>query len=354
MRLKAYLRIALQSILNRFNYVIINNRQLQYYKNLESNLYEWQKNPQTEPSYNQSELPIGSEEYLQVSNPRLQDLQARYESFNSEVTTPLAWTEGIVKHEDVLYFRGDNAYVWQLRGPNMNIMAYALTTYYVKSIDKLGLFEQLEEDNLFGNYTFCIDNKTISRDLLDSITEIYFLEKHLNISSLKDLTVLDIGAGYGRLAHRMTKALPNVKEYLCTDGVAASSFISEYHLRFRGLEDRAKMIPLDRIENILSNKSVDLAVNIHSFSECKTAAIDWWLSLLVKSRVKYLMVVPNSGKHGGKLLRTNEGENFGAIIEKHGYRLVGKESKYRDPIVQKYAINPTYHYLFQLEDSNMG
>lgn len=343
------MRKALNSILKRYDYEIIKIWRLQYYKNLASNLYEWQKHPQTEPSYKQSELPIGSEEYLQLNNPRLQDLQTRYNSFNSKVTAPLVWTDDLVRPEDILYFRGDNAYVWQLRGANMNIMAYALTTYYVKSIDKLGLLEQVEEDNLFGNFTFHIDNKLISRDLLDSIMEIYFLEKHLNLSDSKDMTVLDIGAGYGRLAHRMTNALPNIKEYLCTDGVAISSFISEYYLRFRGLEDRAKVIPLDRIEKILSNRPVDLAVNIHSFSECKITAIDWWLSLLEKSKVKYLMIVPNSGKHGSELLLTNNGKNFGEIIEKHGYKLMAKDPKYRDPIVQEYAINYTYYYLFELQ-----
>lgn len=61
------------------------------------------------------------------------------------------------------------------------------------------------------------------------------------------------------------------------------------------------------------------------------------------------MIVPNSGKHGGELLLTNDGKDFGEVIEKHGYKLVAKEPKYRDPVVQKYAINPTYHYLFELQ-----
>jgi putative sugar O-methyltransferase len=344
MKLKAYFHKTLNSvlkILKRYNYTIIEKQ----------HLYEWQRNLQTQPSYKPSALPKEAEEYLQLDNPRLQDLQSRYDSFNSEVTAPLTWTDDLVRPEDVLYPRGDNAYVWQLRGQNMNSMAYALTTYYVKSIDNLRLLEKLKEDNLFGNFTFHIGNKFISRDLLDSIMEIYFLEKHLNLSDLKDMTILDIGAGYGRLAHRMTSALPNIKEYLCTDGVAVSSFISDYYLRFRGLEDRAKVIPLDRIENTLCYKSVDLAINIHSFSECNISAIDWWMSLLKKSKVKYLMIVPNSGSHGGEHLLTNDGKDFGEVIEKHGYKLAVKNPKYRDPIVQKYAINPTYHYLFQLQES---
>ncbi len=190
------------------------NSKLKRYKLISSSLlYDWQENPQTKSSYKESLLPEGAEKYLLPDHPRLKELQKRYADFDSEVTIPSVWKEGIVKPDDLQYFRGDNAYVWQLRGPNMNIMAYALTTFYLESIDKLGLLNKLVEDDYFGNFTFPIDNKKISRDLLDSITEIYFLEKHLNVSSLTDLTILDIGAGYGRLAHRMVSTFPNIQTY---------------------------------------------------------------------------------------------------------------------------------------------
>jgi len=325
------------------------NSKLKRYKLISSSLlYDWQKYPQTKPSYKESLLPEGSESYLQPNHPRLKELQKRYANFDSKVTVPLVWKEGIVRPDDLRYFRGDNAYVWQLRGPNMNIMAYALTMYYVKSIDTLGLLQRLEEDDFFGNFTFLIDNKKISRDLLDSIIEIYFLEKHLNVSSLNNLTLLDIGAGYGRLAHRMVEAFSNIKTYFCTDAVAISTFISEYYLRFRKLEDKAKVIPLDDIESTLKKNTVDIAVNIHSFSECSISAIEWWLSLLEKYGIKYLMIVPNSGDHGDELLLSNDRQDISKVIEKHGYKLVVKEPKFRDPEVQKYAINPTCYYLFEL------
>lgn len=339
MGLKIDVRKALRSVLKRCDYRLIKNEQL----------YEWQRNLKSGSSYRKSKLPEEAVNYLQQNNPKLHDLKDRYEVFNNNVTDPFVWTYDYVKPDDILYFRGDNAYVWQLRGQNMNIMAYALTTFYVRSIDNLRLLERLEEDESFGNFTFRIDNILVSRDLLDSIMEIYFLEKHLNLSFSKDMTILDIGAGYGRLAHRMVCALSNVKKYLCTDAVAVSSFISEYYLRFRGMEERAKAVPLDEIENIISSMDVNIAVNIHSFSECKISAIEWWLSLLEKHGVEYLMIVPNPCNHGGEILLTNDGKNFGEVIEKHGYKLVAKDPKYRDPVVQKYGINPTYHYLFELQ-----
>jgi hypothetical protein len=225
----------------------------------------------------------------------------------------------------------------------MNILSYALTTYYVPSIDTLGLMQTLEEDNSFGVHSFTIGNKLVSRDLLDSISEIYFLEKHLNISTRPDVSVLDIGAGYGRLAHRMTTALPNVR-YFCTDAYATSTFLSEYYLRHRGITDRATVLPLDEVEQALDHQPIDIAVNIHSFSECKPSAIDWWVSRIAQRRVKHLMIVPNTGDR----LLTHEGFDFSTILEKHGYRLKAKEPKYRDPVVQQYAINPSYYFLFEL------
>lgn len=307
----------------------------------EGTLYEWQK-PGTKPGHSASEPPRGAAEYLINDNPRLVDLKARYAAFDKAVTTPLIWTDEHLSSEEMLYFRGDNPYVWQVRQAGINIMAYALTTYYLQSIDHLGLMEKLVEDDHFGAYTFDVAEKKVSRDLLDSIAEIYFLEKHLGISSHADLSVLDIGAGYGRLAYRMVSALPNIDRYLCTDAFPKSTFISEYYIRFRDV-DKAKVVPLDEIEQALSRATVNLAINIHSFSECRIEAIDWWVSLLAKHHVQYLMIVPNSDA-----LETNDGIDFTTVINSHGYQLKAKEPKYRDTIVQQCGVNPAYHYLFEL------
>lgn len=310
----------------------------------EQALYEWQKvTASHQPASSRKALPEGAANYLIPGNPRLRELKDRYAAFDRDVTTPLVWTEALVSADDMLRFRGDNAYVWQTRAHGMNILAYALTTYYAKCIDTLGLLGTLSEDGHFGAHTFSIDNRLISRDLLDSVIEMNFLQKHLGISSRQDLSVLDIGAGYGRLAHRMATGLPNLARYLCTDAFPVSTFISEYHLRYRKLSDKVTVVPLDEIQSVLQRSTVNLAVNIHSFSECRPAAINWWLSLLSRSRVQHLMIVPNSPE-----LQTNDGVDFGGIIEKHGYKLIAKDPKYGDPVLQEYGINPSYHYLFEL------
>ena len=338
MSLKTNLRTQLAKFLKQQGYELLPSHAL----------YEWQKFNIAKPSYKESQLPEGAKNYLNKENERLKELEAKYDKFDDEVTSHLIWKEGHVRPDDLLYFRGDNAYVYQLRGSNMNILGYALTTYYVKSIDKLGFLQKLEEDDYFGNYTFLIDNKKVSRDLLDSINEIYFLEKHLKISKMQNLKILDIGAGYGRLAHRMLEALPNIKTYYCTDAVAVSTFISEYYLRFRKLEERSRVIPLDNIENTLQNEHIDIALNIHSFSECSIQAVEWWISLLNKNRVKHLMIVPNIYTDSKDKLVTHDRQDISKILEKHNYKLSVKEPKFSDSVVQEYGMNPTTYYLFEL------
>lgn len=333
MNLRTHMKNVLEGILKRHGHEIIPSFVV----------YDWQRNIPTGAQYKESRLPEGAAAHLRPDNPKLMELCQRYAALTAQSQTAPVWNEGHVRPEDILYFRGDNPYVWQVRGKNMNILGYALSTYYVKSIDTLGLLGRLTEDDAFGNFTHTIDGRVVSRDLLDSIIEIYFLEKHLSVSTARSLTILDIGAGYGRLAWRLMSALPNVERYLCTDGVAVSTFICDYYLRFRNLQTKAQALPFDVVEKSLEDNTIDIAVNVHSFSECDLSSIDGWLSLLERHRVRHLMIVPNS-----PLLQTNEGKNFGDLIDKHGYKLVAREPKYRDPVVQEYGISPSYHYLFAL------
>jgi hypothetical protein len=200
-------------------------------------------------------------------------LEQRYATCDPDVITPLIWTKQHVLTEDITYFRSENAYVWQVRGINSHVMGYAMAAYYALSIDKYNLFSILKEDGAFGCITFDIGGRKVSRDLLDSIIEIDFLDRHLGLMGSRALTILDIGAGYGRLAHRMTTAVPGLTEYICTDAVPCSSFISEYYLKYRKSE-KSTVIPLDEIEKRLEAGGIDVAINIHSFSECRLEAID--------------------------------------------------------------------------------
>jgi putative sugar O-methyltransferase len=314
-------------------------------------VYDWQRRPGgPRPTYSESTSSVDTQA-LQVHNPELLDLKTRYTHCSPEVTTPLVWNDDVLTAQDLLRFRGDNAYIWQLRGRNMNPLAYALTAYYVRSIDSLGLLARCPEDEAFGNIVFEVGGRTVSRDLLDSMVELYFLERHLGLSGRAGLRMMDIGAGYGRLAHRTLQAFPGVSEYVCGDAFATSTFLSKFYLNFRGMGDRASVVPLDQVEQRLAEGGIDLAVNVHSFSECRLEAIEWWLSRLARARVRHLMLVPNTPDNVGEQLLTNDGRDFQPIVERNGYELVAKDPKFMDPIVQQYAINPTHHFLFELRSA---
>jgi hypothetical protein len=306
------------------------------------------------PSYSEGIIPAEAKEYLVPSNPRLQELKKNYASLDWPVVAHSFWSESTLKTGEfsLQYFRGDNVYLWQYRSVSSNAeLKYLLYSYYLDKHDRMNLLGVLEEDKLFGIYTFDFNGKfLISRDLLDSISEINFLEKTLNISSSTGMNILDIGAGYGRLAHRMTKAVKSIGKFYCVDAVPESTFISEFYVKFRGLE-KASVIALNEVKNKVAPGEVQLACNIHSFSECTIGAIRWWLDFLVEKKIKYFFLVPNPTPEG-KLLSTEANgthEDYYNEIIKRGYKLLSKEAKFMDPALQSLLHHtPVYYYLFEL------
>jgi hypothetical protein len=288
-------------------------------------------------------------EYLNTANPRLLELRRMYAGLDDAVRTPLVWAEKFTSAQNLADFRGNSMWVYQLGDGNLHARAYLLATYYLMANDRLGLMQKLPEDGAFGAICFEMAGRVISRDLLDSILEIDFLDRHLQIASRDDLSILDIGAGYGRLAHRVMSAFPSLPKYWATDVIAESSFVCEYYLRFRGLQGRCELAPGNEIDRVLQLAKIGLAINIHSFSECPPSAIGWWIEKLAIHGVKYLMVVPNAGNHGGQLLRNNVGQDMLPLIERKGFRLIAREAKYADPEVQKFGLNPTCYWLFELK-----
>jgi SAM-dependent methyltransferase len=233
------------------------------------------------------------------------------------------WTSGFLKQNlSLAWFRGDNAYVWQFRQLRSaaNVRMY-LALLDVESRDRLGLFKSLDEDGLFGAWTFTYgDRAPVSRDLLDSINEINYLDARMGLSTIPQLRVLDIGAGYGRLAHRMSAALPNLVAYDCIDGVAVSTFLCDYYVRFRGLPDTVRVIPITEHEKLAD--SYDVAVNIHSFAECSLEAIQWWMDRIAERQIEWLVIVPNVPP---ELLTTEldgSKKDFMPVVLNAGYELV--------------------------------
>lgn len=78
-------------------------------------LYDWQC-PWQDRERAAPPLSADAVAYLRYENPRLQALQVRYDEMSTVVTTPLVWTPEHIHATDLQAFRGDNAYVWQVRG----------------------------------------------------------------------------------------------------------------------------------------------------------------------------------------------------------------------------------------------
>jgi SAM-dependent methyltransferase len=295
-------------------------------------------------------LPPGAEEYLRADHPRLLELRRAYEQCQVPMRAHSLWNPKRMQRQlEMKYFRGDNVYVWQLRNVREHArLKYFLYAQYVRAIDRRGLLEQLGEDGAFGCWTFEFEGfPKLSRDLLDSVNELYFLDRHLQLFSRTDFRVLDIGAGYGRLAHRMTQAVPGVAEYVCTDAVAESTFLCEYYLRHRGCEARTHIVPLDAVDTSLPQIHADLAVNIHSFSEMRFDAIAGWFERLGRLRIPHLMIVPNDPQ--SFLSREPDGSqrDFSGLIRDAGYHQIACEPVMGDANVRALVGIDDHMFLFE-------
>jgi hypothetical protein len=316
-------------------------------------LFDWQRGePGVEPVVDTA-MPAVVAERLRPDDPALQDLRERYGRCDARATTPLLWEPGTVGAADLAAFRGETAYVWQRRGALRSVNAYALAAYYLFSPAGAGgsrvaeRFAEQAEDGLFGAAVYEIAGRRVSRDLLDSLAELDCIDRQLGLGAGGITSILDIGAGYGRLAHRALSAFPELARFVCTDAVAESTYLCGLYLAYRDVGERALVAPLDRIDAVLAETPVQLAVNIHSFSECRPEAIGWWLGLLARHRVPWLLVAPNALDHGGRELLTNDRRPFAPLIEQAGYRKRSVLPKYADPVVQRYGLSPTMYHFFE-------
>jgi len=266
------------------------------------------------------------------------------------------WTPARVsEHVELRYFRGDNLYQWHYpEHPRAMALSLFLYMRYLESRGGAPLLARCTEDGTFGCWTAQVAGYgLISRDLLDSVSEILFLERRLGLLGREGLRVLDIGAGYGRLAHRMSSVHPSLADFCCADAIPESTFLSEYYLGFRGCQPPARVLTLDRAQT-LEPGSFDLACNIHSFSECTAAAVRWWIGQLARLRVPYLFVVPNeaegicSREVGGGAI------DLSPVIAEVGYRPIADERVIDDPAVRELVrIHDRFH-LYARPEADIG
>jgi len=287
-------------------------------------------------------LPKGAEQRLHPLDPRLAQLCARYRGHPAAALS--GWSDLRLEGQlNLAYFRGDSQYLYQGRGTSE--AAYALSAGYVARHDRLRLLDALEEDGAFGALTFEIEGRRVSRDLLDSVLEIDALASWLGADRLAKARVLDVGAGYGRLAHRLCTWSRDV-EVVSTDAVPVSTFVCEYYLGYRGCA-RASVVPLDEAQAVLEAGGFDVAVNVHSFAEAPRAAVVWWLERIAAAAVPRLLIV-----HGERELYALESDlsrsRYDDVLDRLGYRRVALRPKYaHSETVQRLGIFPAWYHAFE-------
>jgi putative sugar O-methyltransferase len=287
-------------------------------------------------------LPDGAADVLRADHPRLADLARRYRGHPAAARS--GWSDLRLQNQiDLRYFRGDSQYLYQRRGTPE--AAYALAADYVARHGALGLLDTLEEDGAFGAVTFELDGRRVSRDLLDSALEIEALAAWLGADRLAAARVLDVGAGYGRLAHRLCSWAPNAR-VVATDAVPLSTFVCDYYLGYRGVTN-AQVVPLDEAESAIARGGFDLAVNIHSFGEAPRPAIAWWIGQIAAAGVPRLWIV-----HVERELFALENDlsrrSYDDVLAEFGYRRVDLRAKYvRSNTVQRLGAFPAWYHAFE-------
>jgi SAM-dependent methyltransferase len=272
---------------------------------------------------------------LSRDNPRLIELTEAYAKLNLfEQSVWKDWANNI----DITKFRGEIGYMAQMW--SMTPERYHNTFNYLASIGLEKELARLGEDGAFGAVTFDVDHGaseddiTISRDLIDSAVEIKFLRDALDLHDGSAGTVLDIGAGYGRFAHRFLRTFPESMVY-STDGIPLSTFVCEYYLKYRLRQGKYRydVVSLDRIVNAepFMNR-IHLATNMQSFSEMPLSAVDFWLGLCAAMDIRYFFLEPHSADLIHPHYVTSEpgggNKDYYPLFEKYGYKLKVQQPKF--------------------------
>lgn len=296
--------------------------------------------PQSGPALfdTRTPLPPDAGERLRSDHPRLLELRAAYDALDLPVRVPSRWSaDRVGSFLDLRHFRGETLITWHYRElPRVDELKYYVMLRYVADRDELGLLERLTEDGQFGCWTYEYEgHPRVSRDLLESVNELQFLDRELGLAARERFSVLDIGAGYGRLAHRMASAFSNLSDYCCVDAIAESTFLSEYYLGFRGVAPPARVVALHELDAGLTAGAFDVAVNIHSFSECTLQAIEWWVDLLARLEVPEVVIVPNEPTELLSMEPDGSRRDFAPALHRAGYELTTCEPVYADPAVRR-------------------
>ena len=216
------------------------------------------------------------------------------------------WTDHHASTIDPARFRAHDQYLEQSAAYPYHELTRWARQYRADWLDAM------TEDGAFGcTVATAAEGKTVSRDLLDSIAELDFLDRY--VPNLATARVLDIGAGYGRLAHRLT-TVSRTCSVVCTDAIDVSRAVCATYLDHRGIPfERAHVTHPDVLNDA---GEFDLACNVHSWSECSLDEVRGWLDWLAP-RVKRIFIVPHTPSFGTYSAERGGGNGPSYVEELH-------------------------------------
>lgn len=156
---------------------------------------------------------------------------------------------------------------------------------YVSLVDKYKVLSKISEPKVGNPFLIHYRNSIVSQDLCNSVHEFYSATLDQDIHKLNN--IIEIGAGYGRLAYVFLKMLPET-HYTIID-IPPALFVSQWYLskvfptskifsyrRFKSYKDikkefessKIRFLMADQIELLPAN-SCDLMINISSLHEMK-------------------------------------------------------------------------------------
>lgn len=236
-------------------------------------------------------------------------------------------------------FRAHGPYLWQ-SGVTVESLREAMAAMASSAREVIPL---MEEDGAFGAVVHEIDGQQVSRDVLDSAMELTHFQAMTNTPAP---AVLDIGSGYGRLAHRASEIWPE-STWLCADGVHKSNEICRYYLSDYRKTENHRIVEATQLPSMQLGQ-IDLAVAVHSLPEMPARWATWWLDVLRQVSCPVLVVITDMDKGLSTWESDWSKRDLLKMIREYGYVSIDVRPKYLMPTGVDGLLYPDMYHTFKL------
>jgi putative sugar O-methyltransferase len=166
--------------------------------------------------------------------------------------------------------------------PNVNGVRYLKALIYnlagTLSEDNWTRLRNIRHRNIGKPTTVRYGGETVCMDYLQAVLELDFIAEHVDLDGM---TVLEIGAGYGRTAHTLLSN-HDIREYHVIDLENSLVLAREYLRTVLDPEQMAKIrfIPVEEVDSLPRDVQFDLCINIDSFAEMDPDTVRNYLAFI--------------------------------------------------------------------------